>query len=301
MAVSLPQHAAVGTALASLGLVAARHPEEAVAVGRAAARIARDQYEQLGRAARSAGLKSRVERLSFPGGEGPAPKRARRSAPTAAPAAVSGSRFSYSSNMARVVRKRRVSRRKSKVPGHPSGRAMVRSSDTLTLTATGVSAIGTVYIPKLNAVETADLITIWKQYRLEKCVLHLVPVVDAGSQPSQYVAWVGAAADPERGATPVPASPLEITAYENSYQKWLLPSDHFTYTFYPKVVSAVYNGGATSASGSFKGRNPWLQCNAAGIQIDHQSLLLYIKGTNPAANQAFSYYVDYYFTCDGIS
>ena len=96
-----------------------------------------------------------------------------------------------------------------------------------------------------------------------------------------------------------PANLPAVTAYDNSYQKWITSGDRFTYSFYPKVVNAVGNAGATAYAGSY-GMNPWLQLNATGLAIPHQALKLSIQ-TGAATTLTYDMFFEYHFDVKGIA
>lgn len=128
----------------------------------------------------------------------------------------------------------------------------------------------------LSNCKTSDIIATYRYYRIRKCVLHLVPRIDPANSglANNFQAFVAAACDPEDTAAPTAIT--DVTAYDNSFQKWVTSGDRFTYTFYPKVINTVDNNGVATAAGGY-GLNPWLACSAAGVSIRHQSLKIGVK------------------------
>ncbi len=129
--------------------------------------------------------------------------------------------------------------------------------------------------------------------------MHLVPRVDPANSGvvNNYQALVAAACDPENTTTPT--SIIGITAYDNSYQKFLNAADKFTYTFYPKVTNSIDISGVATAAGSYA-MNPWIRLDSTGVTVPHLSLKL---GFNVGASTtvAFDYYYDIHFDTRGIA
>lgn len=195
--------------------------------------------------------------------------------------------------------RRRYSRMKlGKTLGEGWPTRLVRTSGPLGLSiAAGVTSFSSTDI-LLNIVQTSDLVAAYKCYRIRKVVLHLVPRVDYGNSgvANNFQAMVAASCDPEDNAAPT--SITQITAYENSYQKFVTAGDRFTYTFYPKVVNAVGNSGAAAYVGTY-GLNPWLQLNATGIVIPHQSIKIGIH-TSASTTVQFNLFYEIHFDVKGL-
>ncbi len=198
---------------------------------------------------------------------------------------------------------RRSYRRPGKSFGDGLGRRLVRTSPIFSLTVSAGTSNYSVYNPTLGSgtigVQTSDLTSVFRLYRIRKVVLHLVPRVDDANSglANNFQAYVAAACDPEdtSAATSIP----QLTSYDNSYQKWITSGDKFTYSFYPKVVNAVGNSGATSYVGSY-GFNPWLQLNAGGTSIPHQCLKIGIN-VGTTTTLTFDAFFEYHFDVKGIA
>lgn len=176
---------------------------------------------------------------------------------------------------------------------------MIRSTTVITASLAAAAFSNTARTVTLNQIYTTDLLSAYKLYRIRKVVLHLVPRYDTAnsSLATNVQAFVAAACDPED--VTAPADTTAVTAYENSYGKWLPSGDHFTYTFYPKVVNAVGSGGATAYQGSYAA-NPWLMLNATGVGIPHNCLKLSIN-TGTGTTASFDFYYDIHFDVKGHS
>lgn len=193
-------------------------------------------------------------------------------------------------------RRRYVRHNKGMVPNNI--RRIVRSSALSSQTiAAGTSTQNSTSIT-LNQVQTSDLTGIYRLFRLRKAVVHIVPRVDPANSglANNYQCIIAAACDPE--TTAAPANFQAVTAYDNSYQKFVTSGDRFKYTFYPKVTNTVDNGGATAA-GSYA-MNPWLRLDATGIQIPHLALKLCFQ-TSAATTINFDVFYDLHFDVRGIA
>lgn len=214
---------------------------------------------------------------------------------------VSRTKMPVSRRPAMRIAKRRMTRRFSKGMSTNMTKRFVRSTSLTgnSLQVTATTAAYTSINASLNNVLTSDLTPVYRLYRIRKVVLHLVPRVDTANsaQVSNYNAFVSAACDPE--STAAPANPTQVSAYDNSYQKFVTSGDRFTYTFYPKVTNSVDINGTASAVGSYAA-NPWLRLDSTGITVPHLSLKLAIQ-TNAATTLNFDYYFDYHFDVRGIA
>ena len=123
----------------------------------------------------------------------------------------------------------------------------------------------------LSDVQTSDLTPQWRLYRIRKIVMKLVPRVDTANSgvTNNYSIYAAAACDPE--STSAPTTIQQITAYDNSHEKFLPSGSVFQYTFYPKVTNSVDISGVATAAGSYA-MNPWLRLDATGITVPHLSL-----------------------------
>lgn len=188
-----------------------------------------------------------------------------------------------------------------KARGDGNFKRLVRTSaqfGTIGPIAAGTSVFN-VASPVLSAVQTSDLTAIYRYYRIKKIVVYVVPRTDPSSTgiPSNFNCMMAMCCDPED--TAVPANMQSVTAYDNSYQKFLTSNAQpFKYTFYPKVVNAVGNAGATAYVGGY-GTNPWLQLNAAGIAIPHNCLKWAIT-CGAASTITFDSFFEYHFDVKGI-
>lgn len=195
--------------------------------------------------------------------------------------------------------KRTTYRRPIKPRGEGPWKRLVRTSIVNSLNLTAASSASGAFLLQLSDVQTSDLTAAFKLFRLRKVVMHVLPRVDAANSgvSSNFQALFAVACDPESSSTP--ANLTEVTAYDNSYQKFLTSGDRLKYTFYPKAVNVVGNGGAAAYAGSY-GMNPWLQLNATGIAIPHNALKWAVN-TSASTTLVFSYYLEYHFDVKGIS
>jgi len=177
-------------------------------------------------------------------------------------------------------------------------RRVVRSSNVSSFSIAAATTHFSSINATLSTVQTSDLTATYRLYRLRKVVIHIVPRVDPANSglASNFQTLLACACDPE--STAAPASIQAITAYDNSYQKFVTAGDKYQYTFYPKVTNTVDNGGATAA-GSYGFYNPWLRLDATGIQIPHLSLKLGAQ-CGSASTIAFDVYYDYHFEVKGF-
>lgn len=212
--------------------------------------------------------------------------------------------MAYRSSTRRPLRRRfkRSYRRKSyRKPMSRGTLRIVRTSgiNSLTITSSGYSSSASTI--SLNAVKTSDLTPTYRLYRIRKVVLHLVPRVDTSDSGvvNNFNAFIAAACNPE-GTSSAPANMQDITAFDNSYSKWITSGDRFTYSFVPKVVNEVAgNGGTASASGSY-GLNPWLMLTTTGITIPHQQLLLAAQ-VGAQTTLTYDYFYDIHFDVSGMN
>jgi hypothetical protein len=150
----------------------------------------------------------------------------------------------------------------------------------------------------LQQVRTADLVGVYRMYHIKKCVIRLVPRVDPANSgvANNFTALIAACCDPESAT--VPTAINEITASDHSYLKFVNSGNQFTYSFYPKAVISIDNGGATAAVGGY-GMNPWIQLNASGIAIPHRSLKLGFQvGASTTVN--IDWFFDIHFDVKGM-
>lgn len=199
----------------------------------------------------------------------------------------------------RVVRRpyRRIRYSKGMAP--LSTKRLVRSTAINSLTqSASTSAYFSANI-SLNQVQTSDLTAIYRLFRIRKVVVHVIPRVDTANSgvASNFQAFFAAACDPESTATPT--SHQQITAYDNSHQKWVTSGDRFTYTFYPKVTNTVDVSGTATAVGSYA-INPFLRLDATGITVPHLSMKLGMS-TSTATTLVYDWYYDIHFDVRGIA
>lgn len=206
---------------------------------------------------------------------------------------------------ARRIGSRRYVRRRYRRLSRAKGMALnsmkriVRSTAIGSYTLSAASSLNQSNNITLNQVQTTDLTGIYRLFRLRKVVLHLVPRVDSSNSgvTNNYQAFIACACDPE--STAAPSSTLAVTAYDNSYQKFVTSGDRFTYTFYPKVTNTVDLSGAATAVGSY-GMNPWLRLDSTGITVPHLSVK-FSATTGASTSIVFDYYYDLHFDVKGIA
>lgn len=131
----------------------------------------------------------------------------------------------------RYVRRRYSRFSRSKGMAVNSIKRFVRTNGVLTHTVTAATSAFINRNVTLADVQTSDLTPVYRLYRIRKVVLHLVARVDAANSglANNFQAMVATCCDPESSA--VPSNIGVITAYDNSYQKFLKSGDKFTYTF----------------------------------------------------------------------
>lgn len=220
-------------------------------------------------------------------------------------------RMSYKSSYGsrRVAGRRRAFRRygrrlpRGRVFGEGPAKTLIRTSPIFSTSVSAATSVYNVYSPILGSasigVYTSDLTSAFRLYKIKKVVLKLVPRVDPANSglTNNFQALVAVACDPEDTSTP--GSIGAITAYDNSYQKFITSSNQLTYTFYPKPVNAVGVSGATAYVGSYAS-NPWLQLNATGLTVPHNALKLGIN-TGSSTTINFDMYFEYHFLVKGIA
>lgn len=212
----------------------------------------------------------------------------------------------------RIGGRRRMAYRRRRAPGIKRGmssffKTFVRTSGIGTITAsTGIVGLNTNVT--LSQVQTTDLTAVYRLYRIKKVVLHLAPRLDSAQAvalttttwANSQNAFASFACDPEGNATAASSLTQQIvTAYDNSYSKWIASGDKLRYTFYPKAVNTVDVSGAATAAGSYS-TNPWLQLNSTGITVPHKSILGVIQ-TGTTSTQAYDYYFEFHFQVKGIA
>lgn len=199
--------------------------------------------------------------------------------------------------MARPYKTRRYAR--SKGMNTLDHRRIVRSTALSTLSVTAASSAMNSNNILLNTVQTSDLTPVFRLYRIRKVVMHLVPRVDAANSGlvNNFNVQVAACCDPE--STTAPTNTQAITAYDNSYSKWVTSGDKFRYTFYPKVTNTVDISSAATPAGSYA-INPWLRLDSVGITVPH--LCLKFGATlGGGSTLALDYYFDIHFDVRGIA
>lgn len=183
-------------------------------------------------------------------------------------------------------------------------RSFVRMSGPFSVTAAAVPSAFVKSDVTLSMVQTSDLTAVYRLYRIKKVVLHLAPRLDPAQATSTTVQNITClasfACDPEgySGAASTLTNQI-VTAYDNSYSKILPSGAKYRYTFYPKVVNAVGNAGATAYVGSYA-TNPWLQLNAGGVAIPHQQLIGLLQ-TGSNNSQVYDYYLEIHFDVKGVA
>lgn len=212
-------------------------------------------------------------------------------------------RMAYSKKAPRRFNMRRRYRRRFTKKANFGYRRIVRSSaiNAVSIAGSGTTLAG-IYDIALQNVQTSDLVATYTQYRIRKVVLHMTPRVDPANSgvSNNHQCVMAACMDPEG---PAAISTVQgITAYDNSYQKWVNAGEQFTYTFYPKVVNTVDINGTATAAGSY-GMNPWLQLTATGITVPHKRLLYLVQTGAPvsASGLFFDFYFDIHFDVKGFS
>lgn len=200
--------------------------------------------------------------------------------------------------------RRRMYRRPLYRSGNDGYRRVVRSSGpgTLTLPATQQFAASYNSI-KLNNVVTADLQSVYEMYRIRKVVLHLVPRIDPANSglTNNFQTLVQCCCDPS-GVSPLFASANQVSAYDNSYSKWVNAGEKYTYTFYPKAINSMFQTGTTTVTSGTYGMNPWIFLDSTGITVDHKELAVTVSvPTASTVALNFDFYWDIHFDVRGIS
>jgi len=187
----------------------------------------------------------------------------------------------------------------------PAITTVVRTSPFIAVNYFGIGAttVFAAYNPALSAVFNTDLQAAWDLFRIRKVQVIVTPLFDPGNsgivnndQLAMY-----AACDPSTNVSVI--SIPQIGAYQNHKARVLVAGKEFVYTFYPKAVNSVFDGTTTQPAGSY-GMNPWLQCNATGVTIPHQSLQLGCqtnKAPSTANTEGFQYYVRLWVDLKNIS
>jgi len=178
-------------------------------------------------------------------------------------------------------------------------RRIVRTGATFDSSIAAATFTGAVSNFALSDVQTSDLTSAYRLFRIRKVVAYFVARIDAANSgvANNYCIRVTAACDPE--GTTAPASSTAVSAYDNSRDAWLSSGTVFKYTFYPKVVNSVDNAGVATAAGSYD-LNPWLQLNGTGIAIPHRQLVWGIA-TGSTTTVSISRYFEYHFDVKGMA
>lgn len=184
-------------------------------------------------------------------------------------------------------------------PVYSSWRRVVRTGASFESSISAGTFVGAISNMTLNDVKVSDLITAYRLFRLRKVVVYFASKVDSANNgvTNNFVVRVSTACDPE--GTTVPANVTDISAYDNSRDGYLTSGSVFKYTFYPKVVNTVDNGGAPSAAGSYS-LNPWLQLNSTGAAIPHRQLVWGLT-TTASTTVSVSRYFEYHFDVKGMA
>lgn len=155
--------------------------------------------------------------------------------------------------------------------------------------------------PKLNDCVTTDIVALFREYRVVKCIVRFTKRIDPGAAVANQnaILQIATACDQE-GV--VPTAFNEITAYSNHKRGTLSADRGHTYTFYPKVINsvAVIPGTSVASVGTYS-TNPWLQCTAAGVGVEMNSLLFGVISTLTTDTSVAEYVIDYVFQVRGIS
>lgn len=202
--------------------------------------------------------------------------------------------------MYRTRRFRRVRRRAPRGLG-AGGLYLVRSSQPTAITLTS-GAVGLQILPKLSDCITSDLTSLFREYKLVKCVVKVNVRNDPGNSAYTGNSLLQIAAANDTEAPGAPTAFQQVTSYNNHKMGTLTADRIFYYSFRPKAVQAIGNSGATAYVGTFSA-NPWIQCSATGVGIPHNALEMYIGCTNTAYTTivAAEYILEYHFVVRGIA
>lgn len=195
-------------------------------------------------------------------------------------------------------------RRRIYKTGDDGFRRIVRSSAPGVLTLPANTLFAAVYNGiNLGVIVTSDLQSVYEFFRIRKVVLHLTPRIDPANSgiTNNFQALIQCACDPSGVVTPL-TSANQVSAYDNSYSKWVQSGQSYTYTFYPKAVNTVYNGSSASVASGGYGMNPWLMLDPTGVGIQHKELI--VSASVPVASTValnFDYYWDIHFDVKGFN
>lgn len=183
-----------------------------------------------------------------------------------------------------------------------SQKRLVRTSAVKSFSVTAGQTVFGGFSAILNDVQLSDIQTMWRLYRLRKVVMTLTPRIDPANSgvTNNYQFYVAACCDPEN--TTAPLNIQAITAYDNSYSKFINSGNKFQYTFYPKVTNTVDSAGTALAAGSYS-VNPWLRLDVPGSAVPHLHLKYGVatESTSTATSIAFNYVLEYHFDVRGIA
>jgi hypothetical protein len=145
----------------------------------------------------------------------------------------------------------------------------------------------------LSSVQTSDLVLMWDQFKILSVTAHVTPVVDPGNSGvtnnSNIIAYL--ACDPQ-GKYTAPTT-TQIGAFENRKIQTLVAGRELRFTYQPRAVNAL-------ATGSFASTTDWIFCNASGIAVPHQRLLINYQATNAADVQTVQIWLEYKIALKGI-
>ncbi len=183
---------------------------------------------------------------------------------------------------------RRLRNGRGRLRKHPP-MTFTRTSTLSPIVQTAGEAASSIAVT-LNMVQTADLIGMYDEYKINWVKFRLQPRYDPGQSgiTNNNNNWVAAACD-VTGQVTTPTF-VQVTAFDNYKLQPLTTGRQFVYTFRPKAINALQAGNLAI------NRNDWLILSASGAAVPHQLLLYVIKSLNSSAVLAFDYLMEINFS-----
>lgn len=199
-------------------------------------------------------------------------------------------------------RARRTVRVPRALPGATGQLVLRRMSDPSTVALTGGFYGGTAGIT-LSQVVTSDLQAVFERYRIISATAVFTKQFDPGNSSAaagtNTQLTICCACDWEGNATN-PTALSDVGSFANAKIGTLTAGRSFSYTFYPRAVNTIDNGGTATAVGTYAS-NPWILCNSQGVVIPHQRLRVAIDSTSGTDASIVDVYYVIRFAVSGIN
>lgn len=171
-----------------------------------------------------------------------------------------------------------------------------RASSVQSVSLAAGQASGTADI-NLGYVQTSDLTSLFREYRIRKVVVEFTPQLDPGNSGVVNNAQLHIVVAKDNEAASV-VSYTNVASYNNAKEGTLVAGRTFRYSFVP-TPATLLNGGSTALHTWAK--NPWIICSTNGITAPHYRLLYYIVSTNASTTTTVDIKYTLYFDVRGIN